>query len=191
MESQAAYGRAIELANQIAATAPADDEAIRRFLGLLYLSAGREGEAVAVLGRDRVGLYLQMGLDLLAEGRLEPAANAFRAALVVDANNLAARVNLGWALFTRGDLEGAIAEYRQVLESGPEINAIFNLGLVLLARGDIEAAKGEYAQGIERYGSEQAREVGAVDDLLDLARRGVQVGAVQEILRAHWQGVSP
>ncbi|MBT5329894.1 MAG: hypothetical protein HOL51_27640 [Gemmatimonadetes bacterium] len=191
VESQAAYGRAIELANQIAATAPADDEAIRRFLGLLYLSAGREGEAVAVLGRDRVGLYLQMGLDLLAEGRLEPAANAFRAALVVDANNLAARVNLGWALFTRGDLEGAIAEYRQVLESGPEINAIFNLGLVLLARGDIEAAKGEYAQGIERYGSEQAREVGAVDDLLDLARRGVQVGAVQEILRAHWQGVSP
>ena len=73
VESQAAYGRAIELANQIAATAPADDEAIRRFLGLLYLSAGREGEAVAVFGRDRVGLYLQMGLDLLAEGRLEPA----------------------------------------------------------------------------------------------------------------------
>ena len=189
-EAQVAYGRAIEYARGVSAAVPAD-EAVRRFLGLLYLSAGREDEALEALGEGGSRLYQQMGMELFAEGRLQPAANALRAALAVDTTNLAARVNLGWVLFTRGDTEGAIAEYRQALKRELNITATFNLGLALLAQGDVEAAAAEYAKGIGQYGPEQSRQIGAVDDLRALARRGVEVKAVQEILWTYWQDALP
>ena len=184
-----AYDRAIGLAQRLADDAAdnAADDAVRHYLGLLYLSAGRLEEAVASFGRDGgAGLYTQLGADLLSSGRLRAAANAYRTALAVDAMDRVARINLGWTLYVLGELDRAIAEYQRVLVVGPHIVAQCNLALAQLARGDVAAARAEYLSAIARFGADQVRRSGAVDDLRALAARGVEADAARKILRAYW-----
>ncbi len=188
-EAQMAYDRAIGLAQRLADDAAdnAADDAVRHYLGLLYLSAGRLEEAVASFGRDGgAGLYTQLGADLLSSGRLRAAANAYRTALTVDATDRVARINLGWTLYVLGELDRAIAEYQRVLVVGPHIVAQCNLALAQLARGDVAAARAEYLSAIARFGADQVRRSGAVDDLRALAARGVEADAARKILRAYW-----
>lgn len=185
-EARAAYGKAVEFAHGVVKVVPTDG-AVRHFLGLVHLSAGQPDQAAAVFGPE-VGaeFYFRLGVELFAEGKLEPAAKAYRAALTIDDTHSAARVNLGRALFARGDITGAVVQYRQVLDQGNNITAWFKLALALLAGGDVEVAKSEYARGIERFGAARAHQIGAADDLRDLAARGVESVAARDILRTYW-----
>ncbi len=189
VEAQMAYDRAIGLAQRLAddTTDGAADDAIRHYMGLLYLSAGRLKEAVASFERDgSAGLYTRLGADLLSSGRLRAASNAYRTALAMDTTDRVARINLGWTLYVLGDLDRAIVEYRRVLAVGPEITAQCNLALAQLARGDVAAARAEYLSAIAHFGADQIRQIGAVDDLRDLAVRGVEADAARKILQTHW-----
>ena len=57
-----------------------------------------------------------------------------------EANN-----NLGYALYSRGDLDGAISDYRTALHINPQYStAHYNLGLALERQGDHKAALEEF-----------------------------------------------
>ncbi len=43
-----------------------------------------------------------------------------------------------------------------------------------------------YARAVERYGAEEAVEIGAVDDLRAGAAKGEQTAAARDILGTHW-----
>jgi Flp pilus assembly protein TadD len=64
---------------------------------------------------------------------------------IVRPDNAMAHYNLGNALTDKGDLDGAIAEYRTALRLQPD-NAVahYNLGRVLWTKGDREAAFEEF-----------------------------------------------
>jgi Flp pilus assembly protein TadD len=64
---------------------------------------------------------------------------------IVRPDNAMAHCNLGTALKAKGDLDGAIAEYRAVLRLQPD-NAVahYDLGRVLWTKGDREAAFEEF-----------------------------------------------
>ena len=58
-------------------------------------------------------------------------------------------INLGVALELRGDLDGAIAEYRQALRMKPDdAKAHYNLGGALRLKGDLDGAISEYRQAL-------------------------------------------
>ena len=60
---------------------------------------------------------------------------------IVRPDNAMAHCNLGTALKAKGDLEGAIAEYRAALRLQPDsAMAHYDLGRVLWTKGDREAA---------------------------------------------------
>jgi serine/threonine protein kinase/Flp pilus assembly protein TadD len=69
----------------------------------------------------------------------------FQAAVGVDPGNVSAHNVLGNALFDRGDLDGAGAEYREALRLDPTyVYAHYNLGNVLRNKGDLEGAIVKY-----------------------------------------------
>jgi len=56
--------------------------------------------------------------------------------------------NLGFVLFDRGDVDGAIAHYREALRLGPEVKTAVNFGNTLLAEGRLEEAATLYKLGM-------------------------------------------
>ena len=56
--------------------------------------------------------------------------------------------NLGFVLFDRGDVDGAIAHYREALRLGPEVKTAVNFGNALLAEGRLEEAATLYMLGM-------------------------------------------
>jgi tetratricopeptide (TPR) repeat protein len=61
-----------------------------------------------------------------------------------------ARYGLAMELVKSGELEGAVAEFRALLEHNPNYAAAyFHGGQVLEKLGDLEQARGFYEQGIE------------------------------------------
>jgi Flp pilus assembly protein TadD len=77
-----------------------------------------------------------------------------------------AHINLGVALYTKSDLNGAIAEYRTAIRLKPdEANAHYNLGLALKATGRRTEAAREFREYLRltpdtpanRLGIEKAR----------------------------------
>jgi tetratricopeptide (TPR) repeat protein len=58
-------------------------------------------------------------------------------------------LNLGIAHMDKGDLDGAIAEYRQALRLKPDdAKAHFNLGVALRLKGDLDGAIAEYREAL-------------------------------------------
>ncbi len=90
--------------------------------------------------------------------RLEEAIRYYAAALALRPHNPAACVNLGNALWARGDLDGAIRAYREALEKHPNYAAGHErLGLALEQQGDLDGAIAELHQAIRfrRYAPDQ------------------------------------
>ena len=78
-----------------------------------------------------------------ALGRLEPAIQAYLAALAHKPELVAAYTNLGAALKARGRLAEAIGCYRRALALSPDnAEASNNLGIVLQALGEQDGAVG-------------------------------------------------
>jgi tetratricopeptide (TPR) repeat protein len=116
--------------------------------GLAHHQAGRlqEAEAAyrAVLGGDKLlqakALYL-LGVLCTGSGRLDEAIGLLQRAVAADPEDTDARFNFGNALYRKGDLQAALAQYRIVVEQRPGYGDVYaNMGRVYLDCGDIEAA---------------------------------------------------
>jgi tetratricopeptide (TPR) repeat protein len=87
-------------------------------------------------------------VDVHEEGGV-PTLSAARQAFRVNPNNDNVHVNLGLALDNKGDIEGAIREYREALRLNPNNDiAHYNLGLALDDKGDLDAAMGELREAL-------------------------------------------
>ncbi len=65
-------------------------------------------------------------------------------------SHLGDHYHLGTALLKKGDLEGAIAEYRAALRLNPmEADARFNLAVALQAKGDLVSSRKEYKKALK------------------------------------------
>ena len=182
--SGAALQRAADLQSENSATYTA--------LARLYLDEGQRQQALAVYAilvrgdweQISAGAYVRAGIDLQALGAGQMATEAYRRALEYDSDNMAARINLGWLSYDRGDYDGAIRLYEHVLAKETNATAQFNLGLALLARGDRDKALATYAEAVQRFGADEAVRIGAVEDLRALAAQGIE--DAQVVLRQYW-----
>ena len=167
------------------------DFATYTVLARLYLDANQHEKALAayvhfvhgdwraVAGSD----YVRAGIDLQALGAGDLAAEAYRHALERDSGDAAARINLGWLSYERGDYDKAIEQYEHVLAREENATAQFNLGLALLARGDLGRARAAYEEGVELFGAQEAVRIGAVEDLRALTGHNTEAAV---LLRQHW-----
>jgi len=127
-------------------------------------------------------IYVNLGVVLLAAGRIEDAGGAFEKALALDAGNFQAHMNIG-ALFDRmGRLQDAAAHFERALEidrSRPE--AYDSLGTVMGRMGLTARAVGllEEAVKLAPEAAEYRSDLGAA-----LAQGGDAAAAVNEFSRA-------
>jgi tetratricopeptide (TPR) repeat protein len=86
--------------------------------------------------------YFLLGIALFETAQLEPARDAYRAALRLSPGYLGARVSLSHVLRMLGDLRGAIAEAEETLRRrADDADAMHAAGLAHAARGDVSAAR--------------------------------------------------
>jgi tetratricopeptide (TPR) repeat protein len=86
--------------------------------------------------------YHYVGTALFELGKLEPAKDAFEAAVKLAPDYRGARVGLAHVLHRLGRAEEAIVEAREVLDRFPDDGeAMHALGLALAARGDKRGAR--------------------------------------------------
>lgn len=92
---------------------------------------------------------LHLGEALQARGDMASAAEAYQAALALDAGLLPAHLNLGQAYYALRRLEDAATAFAAALQLQPELAQLhFNLGNIQRELGRIEAAIGSYQQAI-------------------------------------------
>jgi Flp pilus assembly protein TadD len=86
--------------------------------------------------------YYFLGIALFEVGEVEPARDAYLAALKLAPRHLGARVALAHVLRMTGDIRGAIREGMAALSQAPgDPDAIYAVGLAYHSRGDEVAAK--------------------------------------------------
>lgn len=86
--------------------------------------------------------FFFLGHALYELGQLEPARDAYRAAVRLSPTYLGARVALSQTLRMLGDARGAIAEGEAALRQAPDdADSLFALGMAHAYRGDKEAAR--------------------------------------------------
>jgi len=163
-------------------------------LGRLYGETGQIEKALEtyllILEKDfkdgNSAIYTTIGIQLYQADQIESAARAFRKALAEDADDLVARVNLGWISFLQEQYDLAIHHFQTALAKQSHSVAQFNLGLAYLARGDTAAARRTYAEAVQRFGREEGKRIGVVDDLENLIGRNIQTAVAREILATYW-----
>jgi peroxin-5 len=75
----------------------------------------------------------QLGALYSAAHQFEQAAEYFRKSLEVDPNNLHVRIQLASSLYYSGDVDNAVKQLQQVLQSDPKNpNALFNVHFSVL-----------------------------------------------------------
>jgi Tfp pilus assembly protein PilF len=121
-------------------------EAVEEAVELLHEERFREAVVAfgEILKADPKNPYAYhfLGVALYEVGELEPARDAYRAALKLSPQYLGAKVALSHVLRALGDLRGAIQEGMAALTQAPEDgDALHAVGLAYLARGDNAAAK--------------------------------------------------
>lgn len=115
--------------------------------------------------------YHYLGVALFETGEIEASRDAYRAALKLAPNYLAARVGLSHTLRTLGDAEGALREAKEALRRFPKDgDALHAAGLAHAARGNKHLAK----EHLERYlqsgpEAESALEVRQILEMLGIA----------------------
>jgi len=116
--------------------------------------------------------YYFLGHALYELGQLEPARDAYRAAVRVSPAYLGARVALSQTLRMLGDFRGAIQEGEAALRQAPDDgDALFALGMAHASRGDKEAARRYLSKFLdsrpEFEAAQEARSILAGFDLRD------------------------
>jgi Flp pilus assembly protein TadD len=86
--------------------------------------------------------YHYLGVALFETAQMDPARDAYRAALRLAPDFLGARIALSHVLRMLGDLRGAISEAEEALRRRPgDGDALHAAGLAHAARGDNQAAR--------------------------------------------------
>ncbi len=164
-KATAALVRAIE--------AGARDVRTHLALSKLYIDQDEQPKGLEIYRRivseEYVGAnsntYTGIGIQLFEWGRLDEAMLAYKRAIAEDNTNIKARTNIGWIHYVQNRFDDAIQVFQKVLDREPQSVAGYNLGLAYLARQDFEEAKEAYAKAVSLYGADEARRIGAVDDL--------------------------
>jgi hypothetical protein len=100
-----------------------------------------ESVATPAADREAIEQAVVRGSDLLKQGKLEDAQKAFRAALLLEADNPRVLALLGLAHFRGNQFEPARAIYEDLVERLPtDASHRLNLGLVYLKLGDATKA---------------------------------------------------
>ena len=90
------------------------------------------------------------GFEAFTDGRWAAAAEAFRAGLELEPDNVAIRHTLGTALHQMGDVGAAIREFERVLRIEPShTRALFSLGVILASEGRYEDARSRFEAAVE------------------------------------------
>jgi tetratricopeptide (TPR) repeat protein len=99
--------------------------------------------------RSNVDVHSNLGLALIAAGRLDEAIDRFRRASQLEPRSATTHYNLGHALFTRGDLAEATAQLAAAVEIEPvNLSARYELGNVYLAQQQFGAAAAQYREAV-------------------------------------------
>jgi TPR repeat protein len=139
---------------------------------------GQAGTSSDPRARDAAARQLlEQGRAAMAGGDMSTTARSLREALRLQPDLVAARENLGLALYEMGDLDGSVEELRALLRRHPEaVRARLILATALMARQDWAAARTELEEVLRR----QPDQVQALYSLgLVRYARGDQNGAIE------------
>jgi tetratricopeptide (TPR) repeat protein len=109
-------------------------------------------ETAVQLRPGDLGLLMTLGNSYPLDQRegAEERARWFQGAVAAAPTNCVAHDNLGTALQDKGDMDRAIAEYRQAIRLDPKFAwPHYNLGLALSDKGNLDGAIAEYHQAIQ------------------------------------------
>ena len=117
-----------------------------------YQAAAKAYErARAIDPRSFDWAYL-LGAAQFASGDFESASASFEAALLLNAQNVPARLRLAQTLSAMAKWDAAIADYRTILRDRPDTpQAWYGLGRVQAAKGDRTAAIDSYAKACDLF----------------------------------------
>ena len=154
-DAEAAFRRAVALAEAPAGGDPASAGEAWAALGGLLARQGRSDEAAAALERalaiqpTHPDVLLNLGTLRFEQGRVDDAVDCFRRATMAAPGMALAYYNLGRALQQLDRLDEAEAAYRQAVERAPDnAEALTNLGNLAKDRDDFEAAAGHYRRAV-------------------------------------------
>jgi tetratricopeptide (TPR) repeat protein len=101
---------------------------------------------------NEADLQLFLGMALLRLRDPRAAEVAARKAIALNPRHVDARTFLAWIeLEVRGDVDGAIAEYKKIIELQPDLpDAYTNLAVAQKRRGDLDGAIGNLNRALER-----------------------------------------
>lgn len=173
-------------------------EGAARMLATVLIRLGRDDEAVALVEQNHLESLsasiadgeVERGNDLLTEGRIVEAMEAYQAAVDAVPDHLAAHVQLGVAYENLGRPQDALASYRHAYELDDEnISAIYFLGLLSARSEHYEEALTLFDQAEVLFVGGQVPLVVSESDLPEMAdvhlNRGVvltQLGRLDEAL---------
>ncbi len=93
--------------------------------------------------------YLNRGIEAMQAEEWAEAATLFRRGLELQPDNAALGHTLGTALSQMGDLDGAVAQFEDVLRRSPEFaGAHFSLGLIHASSGRFDDARARFAAAV-------------------------------------------
>ena len=84
--------------------------------------------------------HYDRGVAFMRQGNVDAAMREYRAAIDAKPDYEFARANLATMLEEKGDIQGAIVQYKAILTANPNPQAYYNLGMILLRRGKLEEA---------------------------------------------------
>ena len=141
----AAYERAMDVAGE-------RPDAFANLAGALLamhdaVAAERAARRALELQPGNVTAQHNLGNALLAQGRLDEAGVALEAAARSAPDDPRIACDMAWLQQERGDRDGAIRRYREVLERAPTLlPALNNIEIALQAAGEFEEARGFLAR---------------------------------------------
>ncbi|MFZ5482544.1 MAG: protein kinase domain-containing protein [Myxococcota bacterium] len=118
-----------------------------RLDALLHLNAG---EVASLLGRPRAEGFLQVALDIVAEGG--PADQEARALCALGQ----IYVGQGKAALARAHLDAALALARRLGDPALQVRCLESMGTLALDEGRVEEARARYEEGLAAAGEDRA-----------------------------------
>jgi len=152
---QEKYGDALAYLSQAIIIDPADAQ-LHNQLGDVYYRIGdhnkaaREFRAALSWRQDFAEAYYGLGLCFREQGRTADEINAYKNALRIDSDMLAALVNLGNAYFALKDYDSAVRQYQKAAALKPnDAWILFNLGSAYSNQGNFEQAVEAYLGAVK------------------------------------------
>ena len=164
-----------------------------------YETARHAAAAAGSSNPDYSRVYNNIGVDLLAQGKLDEAIAEFRKATEADPQSAEGHANLGNAYRVQGRLDEAIRHYRVAVRVAPDrAEARFNLGLALDQAGRTDEAVEQLRRSLEIKPGQVPVEcglaralvrTGRTDEALDVYRRALERAPDAGVLHRELAGV--